>query len=73
MQTVLITGGSGFIGSNFIPYFLGNNKEFKVVNIDLLTFAGNFSNLTEVGSDSRYTFIKTNILGTFILLDVFRL
>jgi dTDP-glucose 4,6-dehydratase len=61
MQTVLITGGTGFIGSNFIPYFLGNNKEFKVVNIDLLTYSGNFSNLTEVGSDSRYTFVKVDI------------
>jgi dTDP-glucose 4,6-dehydratase len=72
MQTVLITGGVGFIGSNFIPYFLGNNKEFKVVNLDLLTYAGNLSNLTEVENDSRYTFVKGDIFDRSFIERLFR-
>ena len=72
MQTVLITGGAGFIGSNFIPYFLENNKEFKVVNLDLLTYAGNLSNLTEVESNSRYTFVKGDICERELVEDLFK-
>jgi len=72
MQTVLITGGAGFIGSNFIPYFLGNNKEFKVVNLDLLTYAGNIFNLTEVENDSRYTFVKGDICDRSFIERLFR-
>jgi dTDP-glucose 4,6-dehydratase len=72
MQTVLITGGAGFIGSNFIPYFLGNNKEFKVVNLDLLTYAGNLYNLTEVENDSRYTFVKGDICDRSFIERLFR-
>jgi dTDP-glucose 4,6-dehydratase len=72
MQTVLITGGAGFIGSNFIPYFLGNNKEFKIVNLDLLTYAGNLSNLTEVENDSRYTFVKGDICDRSFIERLFR-
>jgi len=72
MQTVLITGAAGFIGSNFIPYFLGNNKEFKVVNLDLLTYAGNLSNLTEVENDARYTFVKGDICDRNFLEDLFK-
>ncbi|KOY51283.1 GDP-mannose 4,6-dehydratase [Polaribacter dokdonensis] len=48
MQTILITGGAGFIGSNFIPYFLENNSDCKVVNLDLLTYAGSLDNLSDV-------------------------
>ena len=72
MQTILITGGAGFIGSNFIPYFLENNKEFKVVNLDLLTYAGNLSNLTEVESNSRYTFVKGDICERELVEDLFK-
>ena len=72
MQTVLITGGAGFIGSNFIPYFLGNNKEFKVVNLDLLTYAGNLYNLKEVENDSRYTFVKGDICDRSFIERLFR-
>lgn len=48
MQTILITGGAGFIGSNFIPYFLKENKLLEIVNLDLLTYAGNLENLKEL-------------------------
>ena len=58
MQTILITGGAGFIGSNFIPYFLENNSDCKVVNLDLLTYAGSLDNLADVENHPNYTFIK---------------
>ena len=45
MQTILITGGAGFIGANFVLYFLENNEEHHIVNLDKLTYAGDFSNL----------------------------
>ena len=61
MQTILITGGAGFIGSNFIPYFLENNKEYRVVNLDLLTYAGDLSNLNEVENNPRYIFAQGDI------------
>lgn len=58
---ILITGGAGFIGSNFIPYFLEAHSEVHVVNLDLLTYAGDLNNLTEVVNHPRYTFVKGDI------------
>ncbi len=114
MKTILVTGGAGFIGSNFIPYFLAKYPEYIMVNLDALTYAGNLDNLEEVASHRNYifvhgdicdrpfieslfvkynfsgvihfaaeshvdnsisgpeAFIKTNINGTFTLLDVAR-
>ena len=53
MKNILVTGGAGFIGSNFIHYLLRNYEDIFVVNLDLLTYAGNLDNLTEVSGDSR--------------------
>lgn len=61
MQTILITGGAGFIGSNFVPYFIENNPEVQVVNLDLLTYAGDLDNLSELEGNDRYTFIQGDI------------
>jgi dTDP-glucose 4,6-dehydratase len=72
MQTVLITGGAGFIGSNFIPYFLENNKEKQVINLDLLTYAGDISNLKEVENHSRYTFVKGDIRDRTLVEKLFK-
>ena len=71
MQTILITGGAGFIGSNFIPYFLKNNKEYRVVNVDLLTYAGDLSNLNEVENNPRYTFAKGDICDRSFIEELF--
>jgi dTDP-glucose 4,6-dehydratase len=60
-KTILITGGAGFIGSNFIPYFLDKYPNYKVVNLDLLTYAGDLQNLKEVEDHPRYKFIKGDI------------
>ena len=71
MQTVLITGGAGFIGSNFIPYFLDKNPELHVVNLDLLTYAGDLSNLKEIENKSNYTFVKGDICNRSLLETLF--
>ena len=61
MRNVLVTGGAGFIGSNFVQYFLGAHPDVKLVNFDDLTYAGNLGNLVAVASDHRYTFVKGDI------------
>jgi dTDP-glucose 4,6-dehydratase len=58
---ILVTGGAGFIGSNFIRYVLGAGKQYNVVNYDDLTYAGNLSNLEQVAKDPRYAFVKGDI------------
>ena len=63
MVNILITGGAGFIGSNFILYFLEKYSNYFIVNLDLLTYAGNLTNLKEVENHKRYKFIKGNILN----------
>jgi dTDP-glucose 4,6-dehydratase len=58
---LLITGGAGFIGSNFIRYWLNKYTEDEIVNLDVLTYAGNLENLKEFEIDSRYRFVKGDI------------
>ncbi len=65
---VLVTGGAGFIGSNFIRYMLHQHEQVHIVNLDLLTYAGNSENLQEFTNDPRYTFVKGNI-GDSQLVD----
>ncbi len=61
MATVFVTGGCGFIGSNFIRYLLQTEKDIRVVNFDLLTYAGNPHNLADVAGDGRYRFVHGDI------------
>jgi dTDP-glucose 4,6-dehydratase len=58
---VMVTGGAGFIGSNFIHYLLKNNNDIEVVNYDKLTYAGNLDNLRDIDDDPRYHFVKGDI------------
>lgn len=58
---ILVTGGAGFIGSNFIHHILGSHPEDEVVNLDLLTYAGNPENLSALEGDARYRFVKGDI------------
>ena len=60
-DTILITGGAGFIGSNFVPYFLETHPELTVVNLDAMTYAADERNLAEVQGNSRYIFVKGDI------------
>jgi len=61
MRHILITGGAGFIGSNFIRYMLENSPEDCIVNLDRLTYAGNLDNLKDLPNTSHYAFVKGNI------------
>ena len=61
MKTVLVTGGAGFIGSNFVKYMLDQHKDYKIVNLDLLTYAGNLENLTDIEDNPNYEFVKGDI------------
>jgi dTDP-glucose 4,6-dehydratase len=60
-KTLLITGGCGFIGSNFIRYMLERYPDYRLINFDLLTYAGNPDNLVAVAADPRYTFVQGDI------------
>jgi len=71
-QTFFITGGSGFIGSNFISYVLENNLADHVINLDKLTYAGNPQNLSKYDDDIRYHFIKGDICDYETVRSVFK-
>lgn len=61
MKTYLVTGGAGFIGSNFIIYMLNKYRDIKIINIDSLTYAGNLENLKSVENDPNYSFVQADI------------
>jgi len=67
-MNLLVTGGAGFIGSNFIHYILDKYSDYKIVNLDALTYAGNLENLKSVANNSNYKFIKGDI-GDYNLVD----
>ncbi|WP_405411545.1 dTDP-glucose 4,6-dehydratase [Maribacter sp. Asnod1-A12] len=70
-KTILITGGAGFIGSNFIPYFLDKNPGINVVNLDALTYAGDLDNLREIDAQPNYTFVKGDICDYVLVNQLF--
>lgn len=67
---ILVTGGAGFIGSNFIRYWLGKNPEDKIVNLDALTYAGNLENLRTVENNLNYQFVKGDIRDKALVGDL---
>ena len=71
-RCLLITGGAGFIGSNFIRYWLDQHPEDKVVNLDLLTYAGNPENLADIEQNPQYTFIRGDICDYPLVESIFR-
>lgn len=72
MKNVLVTGGAGFIGSNFIHYVLEQEQNLSVlVNLDLLTYAGNLENLKDIEHDSRYCFVKGDIRDKVLIEHLF--
>ncbi len=72
MKHILITGGAGFIGANFVPYFIENNSDYHLVNLDLLTYAGNLDNVKEVKNHPRYTFVKGDICDRNFVEELFQ-
>ncbi|MFD2529547.1 dTDP-glucose 4,6-dehydratase [Polaribacter marinaquae] len=71
MKSILVTGGAGFIGSNFIPYYLEKNSDCKIINLDVLSYAGDLENLKEVENHKNYTFIKGDICDRDLLNKLF--
>jgi dTDP-glucose 4,6-dehydratase len=71
-KTILVTGGAGFIGSNFIHYLLTNYPRTKVINLDKLTYAGNLDNLKDVEKDLRYEFIHGDIRDKEAVREIFK-
>lgn len=61
MKTILVTGGAGFIGSNFVRHMLTTHPDYKIINVDALTYAGNLENLKDVVDNKNYIFIKADI------------
>ena len=70
-KSILVTGCAGFIGSNFVPYFLDKYKEYNIINLDLLTYAGNLENLKECESNANYKFIKGDICNRELVEFIF--
>jgi len=68
----LVTGGAGFIGSNYIRYLFKKYKDIMIVNLDKLTYAGNTANLKDIESSENYIFIKGDICDTKVVNKVFR-
>lgn len=71
-RKILITGGAGFIGSHVVRLFVNKYPEYKIINLDKLTYAGNLENLRDVESKSNYTFQRGDILDLDLLHDIFK-
>ena len=61
MKNILITGGAGFIGSHVVRLFVNKYPEYRIINLDALTYAGNLANLKDIEDAPNYTFIKADI------------
>lgn len=71
-KTILVTGGAGFIGSNFVPYFCEKYPEYHVINLDKLTYAGNLDNLRECEKMPNYTFVHGDICDADLVEKLFQ-
>lgn len=71
-RNILITGGAGFIGSHVVRLFVKNYPDYRIVNLDLLTYAGNLENLKDVESEPNYTFVRGDICDYERMVELFR-
>ena len=71
MKKILITGGAGFIGSHVVRLFIKKYKEYQIYNLDLLTYAGNLENLSDIQNEDNYHFIKGDISDESYINDLF--
>lgn len=71
MKTYLVTGGAGFIGSNFVIYMLGKYNDVRIINVDKLTYAGNLENLKSVEGNPNYSFVQADICDKAAISKLF--
>jgi dTDP-glucose 4,6-dehydratase len=71
MKTYLVTGGAGFIGSNFVLYMLKKYEHIKIINLDKLTYAGNLENLKSIENDKRHVFVQGDICDKVLVEKLF--
>lgn len=71
MKSILITGGAGFIGSHVVRLFVNKYPDYKIVNLDALTYAGNLENLRDIENKPNYTFVKADITDVSAIKEVF--
>ncbi|GAB5554100.1 MAG: dTDP-glucose 4,6-dehydratase [Saprospiraceae bacterium] len=71
-MNILITGGAGFIGSHLVRHFVKNYPQYQIINLDLLTYAGNLTNLRDVEGAANYTFVKADIQDMEAMLHIFK-
>ncbi len=72
MRNILVTGGAGFIGSNFVRYWIHNHPQDRIINLDALTYAGNLENLAGVDDSPRYRFVHGSIGDAELLKRLFK-
>ncbi|MBR3662318.1 MAG: dTDP-glucose 4,6-dehydratase [Alphaproteobacteria bacterium] len=70
-KAIIVTGGAGFIGSNFVPYFCEKYPDYQIINVDKLTYAGNLDNLKECETMPNYTFIQADICDADKMEELF--
>lgn len=71
MKTILVTGCAGFIGSNFVPYFLNKYPDTRLINLDLLTYAGDMANLSDAPVSDRHIFVQGDICDRSLIESLF--
>ncbi len=71
MKTILVTGGAGFIGSNFVKLMLKKHSDYNIINVDALTYAGNLENLKDIVENENYQFIKLDIRDRIAVEEIF--
>ena len=72
MKSILITGGAGFIGSHVVRLFVNKYPNYKIINLDKLTYAGNLENLKDIENASNYTFVRADICDFEKMLELMK-
>ncbi len=71
MKTILITGGAGFIGSHVVRRFVTRYPDYRIINLDKLTYAGNLANLKDIEKETNYEFIRADIVDAALMQQIF--
>lgn len=72
MTTILVTGGAGFIGSCFVRHILNKHPDYKIINLDALTYCGNIENLKDIENNPNYTFVHGNICNRNLVREIIK-